>query len=1033
VASTGISTGTLTASGASALQAVTLTSASAATLVASTGISTGTLTASGASALQAVTLTSASAATLVASTGISTGSITASGPSTLQNVTLTNASAATLVASTGISTGTLTASGASALQAVTLTSASAATLVASTGISTGTFKASGTSALQAVTLTNASAATLVASTGISTGTLTATGISTLANVDAVDATFNYVNVGWAGGGMITPLVVTNDNVNYGSAQAIGIGQGNQWTRLKSTNINGTTNYFNIELTAQNSTYTSALAITNNSNTIYVDLNAATGIYGTLSVSSGSNSITIPSGGQAVKHYVANTSGSVFSEWTQGAEAVRGIIGLDGIGYSGGVPGFLMSTWSNHPIYFATNATKRMVINTSGNVGIGTTSPSEVLSINGNIRLGPTTDSNADYSIKSAGQLTIAANDAATQDATYTYLTISSGPTSTRSVIDMIGSSTEKFIKLSTSNTERMRIDASGNVGLGISSPAQILHIQKSGSDNYIKVDAGGTNSNYSGIMFSEYNINYGWTLRHSAVSDNLYISYQDNTPTFTDLITFDRINNRMGINQSSPSYNLHIGSGSGTIGFDTGSIGSLRFTGTGSTTFYPGHTLAMDSNNVVGGSFIVQSNMAQGSTKVGINNQSPSYTLDVAGRTGLNSGASTDGNVILTNTIGGGVIQFNDIHHSIWGRRGYDGVIDKMQFREYGQIEFWTGGIIGSQSNRMTILNTGNVGIGITTPNSKLHVNGSITSVTQGYALLFGGDAGSAISGVGTNYRDINIASYGGNGITIAQNNGYLGVGTSSPSYPLHVVGTGYGGFGITYYAWGPYTGIAGAAGNVYSIYASARIAASEFNAYSDTRMKKNIVDIDDTSALAILRQLEPKRYNYIDEVKRGSTPVWGFIAQQVGQVLDYATKTITDFIPNIYELANVGNDNHTVVLQNKTTTDLAVEMKIKIITIDDKPIETNITDIIDSKTFTVQCDLSEIKHENKVFVYGIEVEDFHTLNKDAIFTIATAALQEVDRELQATKTDLETEKAKTNALETRILQLEQRLSAAGL
>jgi hypothetical protein len=375
-------------------------------------------------------------------------------------------------------------------------------------------------------------------------------------------------------------------------------------------------------------------------------------------------------------------------------------------------------------------------------------------------------------------------------------------------------------------------------------------------------------------------------------------------------ITVAQNSGNVGIGATSPSFNLHIGSGSGTIGFDTGSIGSLRFTGAGTTSFYPGHTLAMDSNNVVGGSFIVQSNMTQGSTKVGINNQSPSTAL---------------------------------------------------------------------------------------------HVNGSITGVTQGYALLFGGGGGSAISGVGTNYRDISIASWGGNGIVIAQNNGYVGIGTGSPSYPLHVTNTNYGGGFNYFYLTSGGTGSSVNSGGFYSIMASGRIGASEFNAISDERVKENIVDVNDQSALSILRQIQPKRYNYVDKVQRGETPVWGFIAQQVASVLDYATRRVTDFIPSIYELGNVANDNHTITLQNKSTTDFAVGTKIKLIS-QDSAKETTVTSVIDNKNFTVEIDLEDIKHDGQIFVYGVQVDDFHTLNKDAIFTIATAALQEVDSELQAEK-----------------------------
>ena len=48
-------------------------------------------------------------------------------------------------------------------------------------------------------------------------------------------------------------------------------------------------------------------------------------------------------------------------------------------------------------------------------------------------------------------------------------------------------------------------------------------------------------------------------------------------------------------------------------------------------------------------------------------------------------------------------------------------------------------------------------------------------------------------------------------------------------------------------------------------------------------------------------------------------------------------------------------------------------------------------------------------------------MDDFKILNKDYLWTIATSALQEVDRQLQA-------EKAKNDALEARLLAVEEKL-----
>jgi hypothetical protein len=54
----------------------------------------------------------------------------------------------------------------------------------------------------------------------------------------------------------------------------------------------------------------------------------------------------------------------------------------------------------------------------------------------------------------------------------------------------------------------------------------------------------------------------------------------------------------------------------------------------------------------------------------------------------------------------------------------------------------------------------------------------------------------------------------------------------------------------------------------------------------------------------------------------------------------------------------------------------------------------------------------------NQLFVYGQQVDDFVFLKKEAIWTVATSALQEVDRQLQA-------EKEKVASLEERLAALE--------
>ena len=87
---------------------------------------------------------------------------------------------------------------------------------------------------------------------------------------------------------------------------------------------------------------------------------------------------------------------------------------------------------------------------------------------------------------------------------------------------------------------------------------------------------------------------------------------------------------------------------------------------------------------------------------------------------------------------------------------------------------------------------------------------------------------------------------------------------------------------------------------------------------------------------------------------------------------------------------------------------------------------------IVDSTTIELEKAIDPndvIDHETNssyVFVIGQQVNDFHTLDKNAIWTLSAAALQEVDRQLQA-------EKQKVANLESQLASVLQRLDAAGI
>jgi len=75
----------------------------------------------------------------------------------------------------------------------------------------------------------------------------------------------------------------------------------------------------------------------------------------------------------------------------------------------------------------------------------------------------------------------------------------------------------------------------------------------------------------------------------------------------------------------------------------------------------------------------------------------------------------------------------------------------------------------------------------------------------------------------------------------------------------------------------------------------------------------------------------------------------------------------------------------------------------------------TGYTEVIEDYTQT-----KTIYPGNKIFVFGQKVNDFLTLNKAAIWTVATAALQEVDRQLQAEKAKVADLLARVTALENK-------------
>jgi|GEM_PF-5493054 len=131
----------------------------------------------------------------------------------------------------------------------------------------------------------------------------------------------------------------------------------------------------------------------------------------------------------------------------------------------------------------TGGTSRFVVQSAGNVGIGTTTPASLL------HLQPTSSTNTASPIAldvnsagAAGELTansgvqnfvrIAPSINQTSTAGYTALLVNSTETAT-------GSGPQSLLNLQTGGTSRMVVQSSGNVGIGTTSPTSLVHIQQS--------------------------------------------------------------------------------------------------------------------------------------------------------------------------------------------------------------------------------------------------------------------------------------------------------------------------------------------------------------------------------------------------------------------------------------------------------------------------------------------------------------------------------------------------------------------------
>ena len=398
----------------------------------------------------------------------------------------------------------------------------------------------------------------------------------------------------------------------------------------------------------------------------------------------------------------------------------------------------LATISNHPLQFRTNNTERMRIDSSGNVGIGTSSPSTKLHVSG---------SGTIFKLDGADgvQTNFVFRKEDTRSVTFPEWTIAHTAnnedfhiygydgTTFKSLITYDWSASASIFH-SGNTTERMRIDSSGNVGIGTTSPSVKLDVTTSTTNNGIRISDGTVST-----LFVNSSSSYA-TLGTS--SNHALTFWSNNTERM-------RITNggNVGIGTSSPSsisgyttLTINNGSGAGLI--------DLQFAGTSRGRLFTSSADAYFYNPTVNALILGTSD----TERMRINSAG-NITVKKYNGTAASPTESADWPTPVLNLRGYGnfgqesMLSFgysNDAEYqtggNVWGFK-LSGVASATTSSSSTHLLFVGPGNFNLSCNgdaifnpggseRMRITSTGNVGIGTTTPSSTLQVNGTCTATT---------------------------------------------------------------------------------------------------------------------------------------------------------------------------------------------------------------------------------------------------------------------------------------------------------------
>lgn len=736
-----------------------------------------------------------------------------------------------------------------------------------------------------------------------------------------------------------------------------------------------------------------------------------------------------------------------------------------IGYNSG---YINSTQRNNATAIGynakVNADNAMVLGGTGgdavNVGIGTSVPAQTLDVNGKIqmRTGATT-----------GYLPVS-------DANGT-MTWTDPATITTSYVDEIrdADNDTKIQVEESADEDKIRFDMAGTEYFVMTNGR--LNVVNTGGSTFLGLDAGladdlSNNFNtFAGYFSGKANTTGSDNVAYGAGSLENNVSGSNNT-AIGRLAMLNRTsggsNTALGqqalYGNISGSNNTAVGTAAGQNNTGSGNVFigyAAGYNAAGSDKLYIDNSTT--ASPLIYGDFSTDEVTVNGELGIGI--ISPDYDVDVY-KTEVNVNQRIYSNDVLgighllTGANGGGHINLiaNSSNTTYLGVPvGVSGVVT-----DYTDMVFATG-TGGTATEQMRITTTGSVGIGTGTsaPGAPFHVNVNNTSTqvlvtpssTTGQdaaVTIRGARNGSSssnqaqlkfenydldltasntmgtivgkVSNATTNIGDL-VFNNSSDGSTLSEtmrltSGGMVGIGSINPTQAKLVVNgsqnSNPGAYG--YLNNSAPTGTNAGGTNSYSIYASARIAATEFNAYSDIRIK-NITGISNSSSdLKTIMGIEITDYTFIDEVEKGKGNQKKVIAQQVEKVYPQAVSTITDVVPDIYKISEINSGRITIA------NNLKVGEKVKLIF-------ENRTEVIEVSAADENGFNVNLPDNGKVFVFGREVSDFRTVDYEALSTLNISATQELVKMINQLQSENSEMKNKFSSLSSDVEMLKAMLN----